>query len=49
MLLARRNSGDRDTAAALLDASLAAARELGMHALEERITAGIAEMKPDLH
>jgi tetratricopeptide (TPR) repeat protein len=49
MLLARRNSGDRDKAAALLDASLAAARELGMHALEERITAGIAEMKPDLH
>jgi tetratricopeptide (TPR) repeat protein len=49
MLLARRQSGDRDTAAALLDAALATARELGMRALEERITAGTAQMKPDLH
>ena len=49
MLLARRQSGDRDKAAALLDAALATTRELGMRALEERITAGIAQMKPDLH
>ncbi len=49
MLLARHQSGDRDKARALLDASLATARELGMRALEERITAGIAQMKPDLH
>jgi hypothetical protein len=49
MLLARHQSGDRDKAAALLDAALATTRELGMRALEERITAGIAQMKPDLH
>ena len=40
MLLARNQSGDRDKAAALLDAALATTRELGMRALEERITAG---------
>ena len=39
MLLARRHSGDRDKAAALLDAALATTRELGMRALEERVTA----------
>jgi tetratricopeptide (TPR) repeat protein len=49
MLLARRQSGDRDKAAALLDAALATARELGMRALEERIAAGTTQMKPDLH
>ena len=49
MLLARRQSGDRDKAAALLDAALATTRELGMRALEERITAVITQMKPDLH
>jgi class 3 adenylate cyclase/tetratricopeptide (TPR) repeat protein len=49
MLLVRRQSGDRDNAVALLDAALATARELGMRALEERITAGTAQMKPDLH
>ena len=49
MLLARHQSGDRDKAAALLDAALATTRELGMRALEERITAEIAQMKPDLH
>jgi tetratricopeptide (TPR) repeat protein len=48
MLLARRRSGDRDRAATLLDAALASARELGMRALEERITAGVAQMKPEL-
>jgi len=49
MLLARNQSGDRDKAAALLDAALATARELGMHALDERITAAINRIKPDLH
>lgn len=49
MLLARAQSGDRDKAAALLDAALATARELGMRALEERITAAAAQMKPELH
>ena len=49
MLLARHQSGDRDKAAALLEAALATARELGMRALEERITAAITRMKPDLH
>jgi len=49
MLLARRQSGDRDKAAQLLDAALATARELGMRALEERITARIAQLKPELH
>jgi class 3 adenylate cyclase/tetratricopeptide (TPR) repeat protein len=39
MLLARDLAGDRDKAAALLKAALATARELGMRALEERITA----------
>jgi class 3 adenylate cyclase/tetratricopeptide (TPR) repeat protein len=49
MLLARGDSGDRDKAAALLDEALATARELGMRALEERITAAKMQMKPDLH
>jgi class 3 adenylate cyclase/tetratricopeptide (TPR) repeat protein len=49
MLLARGQAGDRDKAAVLLDTALATARELGMRALEERVTAGIAQMKPDLH
>jgi tetratricopeptide (TPR) repeat protein len=49
MLLARRDSGDRDKAAALLEAALATTRELGMRALEERVNAGITQMKPDLH
>ena len=49
MLLARHQSGDRDKAAALLDAALATTRELGMRALEERVTAAIARMKSDLH
>ena len=42
MLLARRQSGDRDKAAMLLDAALATTRELGMRALEERVTGAIA-------
>ena len=37
MLLARHLPGDRDKAAALLDAALTTARELGMRALEEQI------------
>ena len=49
MLLARHQSGDRDKAVALLDAALATTRELGMRALEERITAAIAQMKSELH
>jgi class 3 adenylate cyclase/tetratricopeptide (TPR) repeat protein len=49
MLLARHQSGDRDKAAALLEAALATTRELGMRALEERITAAIRQMKPELH
>ena len=49
MLLARRQSGDRDKATALLDAALATARELGMCALEERITAATAQMKAELN
>jgi tetratricopeptide (TPR) repeat protein len=42
MLLARRQSGDTDKAAVLLEAALVTARELGMRALEERITVSIA-------
>jgi class 3 adenylate cyclase/tetratricopeptide (TPR) repeat protein len=49
MLLARHQSGDRDKAAALLDAALATARELEMRALEERIISATAQMKPELH
>ena len=49
MLLARHQAGDRDKAAALLDAALGTARELGMHALEERVAAATTGMKPDLH
>jgi tetratricopeptide (TPR) repeat protein len=49
MLLARAQTDDRDKAAALLDAALTTARELGMHALEERVAAATARMKPDLH
>ncbi len=49
MLLARRQSGDRDKAAILFEEALATAREVGMRALEERVTAAIAQMKPDLH
>jgi tetratricopeptide (TPR) repeat protein len=49
MLLARNQSGDRDKAVVLLEAALVTARELGMRTLEERITAGLAQLKPDLH
>jgi hypothetical protein len=49
MLLARHQSNDRDKALMLLDAALVTARELGMHALEERITAELAQLKTDLH
>jgi DNA-binding CsgD family transcriptional regulator len=38
MLLARNQPGDDDRATALLDATLVTARELGMRALEERLT-----------
>jgi hypothetical protein len=39
MLLSRDLPDDRDRAFALLDSALATARRLGMHGLEERITA----------
>jgi DNA-binding NarL/FixJ family response regulator len=39
MLLARNQTGDHEQAEALLDQALMTARELGMHTLEERITA----------
>jgi tetratricopeptide (TPR) repeat protein len=47
MLLARRDSGDRDKVAALLGAALVTSRELGMRALEERVTAAITQMKAE--
>jgi len=49
MLLARRQSGDRDKAAEMLDAALVTARELGMLAVEQRVIAAIAAIKPELH
>ena len=49
MLLARDGSGGRERAMALLDTALGTTRELGMRALEERIAAGITQMKPNLH
>jgi hypothetical protein len=49
MLLARNQSGDRDRAAALLGAALTTTRELGMRALEDRITTAITRLKADLH
>ena len=47
MLLARRQPGDREKAVALVDAALATAHELGMRALEERITVAIAQIKAE--
>jgi tetratricopeptide (TPR) repeat protein len=49
MLLVRNQSGDHEKAVALLAAALATTRELGMHALEERITTAMTRMKADLH
>ena len=49
MLLARGQSGDRDMAAGLLNASLATARKLGMRALEVRVIARMTQIKPYLH
>jgi len=49
MLTARDRLGDRDKAADLLHAALATSRELGMHSLEERIAAQVAQIKSDLH
>jgi tetratricopeptide (TPR) repeat protein len=49
MLLARNNSGDRERAIELLNAALGTTRELGMRALEERITAVQARMKAELN
>jgi len=47
MLLTRHQSGDREKAAALLEAALATTRELGMGALEERITAATAQIRAE--
>jgi DNA-binding CsgD family transcriptional regulator len=44
MLLARGEAGDRERAAALLEASLASAREIGMRALEERAAKRLSEL-----
>jgi class 3 adenylate cyclase/tetratricopeptide (TPR) repeat protein len=49
MLLARNQSGDRDRAVTLLDAALATARELGMRALEERISTETTGLANKLH
>jgi uncharacterized protein HemY len=49
MLLARGRSSDRDKAAGLLNAALAIVRELGMHALEERVAAKMTQIAPALH
>jgi tetratricopeptide (TPR) repeat protein len=49
MLLERDVSGDRDRAIALLEAALLTARELGMHALEGRITRVLSETTSRLH
>ena len=43
MLLARNQPGDHDKATALLDSALVTARELGMRALEERLTARMGQ------
>jgi DNA-binding CsgD family transcriptional regulator/predicted ATPase len=43
MLLARNQPGDGDQAAVLLDAALRTARELGMRALEERLTVRLGQ------
>jgi predicted ATPase len=49
MLLVRNQSGDHEKAVALLAAALATTCELGMHALEERVTTAMTRMKADLH
>jgi len=49
MLIARERGGDRDQAAGLLNAALETARQLGMRALEERLTAKMTALMPNLH
>jgi class 3 adenylate cyclase/tetratricopeptide (TPR) repeat protein len=49
MLIARDQAGDRDQAAGLLNAALVTARQLGMRALEERLTAKMTALMPNLH
>ena len=49
MLLARNASGDRERAMELLETALLTTRELGMRALEERITAVQSRMKAELN
>ena len=47
MLLARDQAGDSEKARELLKAALLTARELGMHALEERITSDSTGRGPE--
>ena len=49
MLLVHNQSGDHEKAVALLAAALATTRELGMRALEDRITTAMTRMKAGLH
>jgi class 3 adenylate cyclase/tetratricopeptide (TPR) repeat protein len=49
MLTERNQSGDRDKAITLLETALVTARELGMRALEERITDALAQTTTKLH
>ncbi len=48
-LIQRNQSGDRDKAITLLGTALSTARELGMRALEERITGALAQTTTKLH
>jgi DNA-binding CsgD family transcriptional regulator len=48
MLLARNHPSDSDKSSALLDAALVTARELGMRALEERLTARLGQTSTPL-
>jgi hypothetical protein len=49
MLLERPQSNEREKAASLLDVALATARDLGMHALKDRIRAAMMQLKPGPH
>ena len=49
MLIQRNQSGDRDKAITQLDAALSTARDLGMSALEARLTDALAQITTKLH
>jgi DNA-binding NarL/FixJ family response regulator len=49
MLLARNQPGDHEPAISLLHEALTTARDLGMHTLEERITARLEQRPPPVH